>query len=97
MEKKMIKPLGERVLVKLNEELNKTAGGIIIPDGQEDKPSQGEVVALGSGIWSDGHYKPLEVAVGDVVIFGRFSGTEVDVDGKPHLVMKESDLIAISC
>jgi chaperonin GroES len=89
-------PLYDRVALKATEQENKTAGGIIIPDTAKEKPIQGEVVAVGSGYRSeDGQIKPLHVKVGDKVIYGKWAGTEVKVDGQELMVMKESDIIAI--
>ncbi len=91
-----IKPLHDRVLVRRLEQEEKTAGGIIIPDTAKEKPQQGEVLAVGPGARDDaGKTIPLDVKVGDVVLFAKWGGTEVKVDGEDLLVMKESDLIAI--
>lgn len=91
-----IRPLGDRVLVKRAEAVMKTAGGIIIPDTSKEKPAEGEVVAVGSGVRdSSGNLHSLEVKVGDKVLFGKWGGTEVKVDGVELLMMKESDILAI--
>jgi chaperonin GroES len=91
-----IKPLHDRVLVRRLEQEEKTAGGIIIPDTAKEKPQQGEVLATGSGARDDsGKLVPLDVKVGDVVLFAKWGGTEVKVEGEDLLVMKESDIIAI--
>jgi chaperonin GroES len=91
-----IKPLHDRVLVRRLEQEEKTAGGIIIPDTAKEKPQQGEVLAIGSGTRDEsGKTIPLDVKVGDVVLFAKWGGTEVKVDGEDLLVMKESDIIAI--
>ncbi len=92
----MIKPLHDRVAIEVLEQNTKTAGGIIIPDSAKEKPIQGKVVAIGSGA-KDEHGKtiPLDVKVGDKVIFGKWSGTEVEIDGGKLLIMKESDIMAI--
>ena len=91
-----IRPLHDRVIVKRLEQEEKTAGGIIIPDTAKEKPIQGEVLAVGTGSRDEsGKVTPLDVKVGDVVLFGKWSGTEVKVDGKDLLVMKESDIIGI--
>ena len=91
-----IKPLHDRVLVRRLEQDEKTAGGIIIPDTAKEKPQQGEVLAIGSGARDDsGKIVPLDVKVGDVVLFAKWGGTEVKVEGEDLLVMKESDIIAI--
>ncbi|MBP9791701.1 MAG: co-chaperone GroES [Rickettsiales bacterium] len=92
----MIKPLHDRVAVELEAQENKTAGGIIIPDSAKEKPVKGKVMAVGKGSKDDkGNVIPLDVKVGDKVIFGKWSGTEVEIDGKKLLIMKESDIIGI--
>jgi chaperonin GroES len=91
-----IKPLYDRVVVRRLEEEERTAGGIIIPDSAKEKPQRGEIVACGSGARNDaGNIVALEVKVGDIILFGKWSGTEVKIDGEELLVMKESDIIAI--
>src|ERR1700754_185946 len=90
------RPLGDRVLVKRVEEEEKTKGGIIIPDTAKEKPSEGEVIAVGPGARNDkGDIVPLEVQAGDRVLFGKWSGTEVKIDGQELLIMKESDIMGI--
>ena len=90
------RPLHDRVLVRRVEEDTKTAGGIIIPDSAQEKPSQGEVVAVGNGLrGDDGSVAPLEVKPKDKVLFGKWSGNEVSVDGEELLIMKESDILGI--
>ena len=90
------RPLHDRVLVRRVEEDTKTAGGIIIPDTAKEKPSEGEVVAVGGGAKAeDGTVTPLDVAAGDRILFGKWSGTEVTVDGEDLLIMKESDILGI--
>jgi chaperonin GroES len=90
------RPLHDRVLVRRIEAEEKTAGGIIIPDTAQEKPSEGEIVAVGSGTRSeDGKITPLDVKAGDRVLFGKWSGTEVKLDGKDLLIMKESDIMGI--
>ena len=90
------RPLHDRVLVKRVEEEAKTAGGIIIPDTAKEKPQEGEIVAVGSGArGDDNEIIPLEVKAGDRVLFGKWSGTEVKVDGQDLLIMKESDILGI--
>ncbi len=90
------RPLHDRVVVKRVEEDTKTAGGIIIPETAQEKPSQGEVLAVGPGARNeDGKVQPLDVKVGDRVIFGKWSGTEVKIDGQELLIMKESDIMGI--
>jgi chaperonin GroES len=91
-----IKPLHDRVLVRRVAEEQKTSGGIIIPDSAQEKPMQAEVIAVGSGARDDsGKVVPLDVKKGDKVLFTKWAGTEVKVDGEEYLVMKESDIIAI--
>lgn len=91
-----IKPLHDRVLVRRIEEDQKTAGGIIIPDTAKEKPMKGEVLAVGPGAKDDsGKTIPLDVKVGDIVIFSKWGGTEVKLEGEELLIMKESDLIGI--
>ncbi|MCB1475607.1 MAG: co-chaperone GroES, partial [Rhodobiaceae bacterium] len=88
------RPLHDRVVVKRIDEEEKTAGGIIIPDSAKEKPSQGEVVAVGPGARDDnGQRIELDVQVGDVVLFGKWSGTEVKFEGTEYLIMKESDIM----
>ena len=90
------RPLHDRVLVRRIEADEKTAGGIIIPDTAKEKPQEGEILAVGSGARSDdGKVTPLDVKAGDKVLFGKWSGTEVRVDGEDLLIMKESDLLGI--
>ena len=90
------RPLHDRVLVKRVEEEAKTAGGIINPDTAKEKPQEGEIVAVGSGArGDDNEIVPLEVKAGDRVLFGKWSGTEVKVDGQDLLIMKESDILGI--
>ena len=90
------RPLHDRVLVRRVEEDTKTAGGIIIPDSAQEKPSEGEIVAAGAGSKSEeGKVTPLDVKAGDRVLFGKWSGTEVKVDGEELLIMKESDILGI--
>ena len=91
------KPLHDRVLVRRIEEESKTAGGIIIPDTAKEKPMEGEVLAVGSGARDEsGKICPLEVKVGDRIVFGKWSGTEVKIDGQEMLIMKESDILGIA-
>jgi chaperonin GroES len=91
-----VRPLQDRVLIKRLEEENKTAGGIIIPDNSKEKPAQGEVVAVGSGHrLADGTVRELEVKAGDKILFGKYSGTEVKVEGNDYLIMKEDEILGI--
>ena len=90
------RPLGDRVLVKRVEEEEKTKGGIIIPDTAKEKPQEGEVIAVGPGARDDaGKVQPLDVKAGDRILFGKWSGTEVKLDGKDHVILKEEDLFGI--
>ncbi len=91
-----LRPLNDRVVVKRMEEEEKTAGGIIIPDTAKEKPIQGEVIAAGSGrVMEDGSRKPLDVKKGDKVLFGKYAGTEITIEGKEVLIMREDDILAI--
>ena len=90
------RPLHDRVLVERIEQDEKTAGGIIIPDTAQEKPMEGKVVAAGSGTRNeDGKVTPLDVKAGDRILFGKWSGTEVTIDGKELIIMKESDILGI--
>ena len=90
------RPLHDRVLVRRVESDTKTAGGIIIPDTAKEKPQEGEIVAVGSGVRKDdGSVVALDVKAGDKVLFGKWSGTEVKVDGEELLIMKESDILGV--
>ena len=91
-----IRPLHDRVVVRRLEEERTSAGGIVIPDTATEKPSQGEVVSVGNGkIMDNGDVRPLDVKPGDKVLFGKYSGTEVKVDGEQLLVMREDDIMAV--
>ncbi len=91
-----LRPLHDRVIIKRLEAETKSAGGIVIPDTATEKPIKGEVVAVGTGkIQEDGKVRPMGVKAGDKVLFGKYSGTEVKVDGEELLVMREEDLVAI--
>jgi chaperonin GroES len=90
------RPLGDRVLVKRVEEEEKTRGGIIIPDTAKEKPQEGEVIAIGPGARDEsGKIQPLDVKAGDRILFGKWSGTEVKLDGQDLLIMKESDILGV--
>ena len=90
------RPLGDRVLVKRVEEESKTKGGIIIPDTAKEKPQEGEVVSVGPGARDDkGVVNALELKAGDRILFGKWSGTEVKIDGEEHLIMREDDVLAV--
>jgi len=91
-----IRPLQDRILVKRIDEEAKTKGGIIIPDTAKEKPQEGKVVAVGKGkVTDDGKLQPLDVKKGDRVLFNKYSGTEVNVDGEEHLIIREEDVLAI--
>ncbi|MGH8584169.1 MAG: co-chaperone GroES [Gammaproteobacteria bacterium] len=91
-----IRPLHDRVLIRRLEDERKSAGGIVIPDTAAEKPQRGEVVAAGPGkVSEDGKLRPLDVKSGDKVLFGKYSGTEVKVDGQELLVMREDDIMAV--
>ena len=91
------RPLHDRVLIKVLESEEKTSGGIIIPDTAKEKPQEGEVVAVGPGAKNEnGKLTPMDVKTGDIVLFGKWSGTEVKIDGKEYSIMKESDIMGIS-
>ena len=91
------RPLHDRVLIKVLDSEEKTSGGIIIPDTAKEKPQEGEVVAVGPGAMNEsGKLAPMDVKIGDIVIFGKWSGTEVKIDGKEYSIMKESDIMGIS-
>jgi chaperonin GroES len=96
MKMSKIRPLHDRVIVKREEDERKSPGGIVIPDSASEKPSKGRVVAVGTGkLLEDGKVRPLDVKVGDKVLFGKYSGTEVKVDGDDVLVMREEDILAV--
>ncbi len=91
-----VRPLHDRVLLKRVEEEQKTKGGIIIPDTAKEKPVEGKIVAVGNGrVGDDGKVTPLEVKAGDRVLFGKYSGTEVKIDGVEHLILREDDILAV--
>jgi len=91
-----VRPLHDRVIVKRVEEEEKTKGGIIIPDTAKEKPIEGKVVAVGNGkILENGQKQPLEVKEGDRILFGKYAGTDIKIDGEEHLIMREDDIIAI--
>ncbi|NBJ71572.1 MULTISPECIES: co-chaperone GroES [Clostridia] len=92
----MIKPLGDRVVIELVEQEEKTASGIVLPDSAQEKPQEGTVVAVGSGRVTDkGEKVALEVAEGDRIIFSKFAGTEVKYEGKEYLILRENDILAV--
>ena len=91
-----IRPLQDRVIVKRVEEEEKTKGGIIIPDTAKEKPMEGKVIAVGKGkLLEDGKIHPLDVKAGDRVLFGKYSGTEVKIEGEEHLIMREDDILGV--
>ena len=91
-----IKPLSDKILVQRLEAESKTAGGIVIPDAAKEKPQTGKVIAVGKGrILDDGKLRPMQVKKGDKVLFTSYAGTEIKIDGKEHLIMDESDIMAI--
>jgi chaperonin GroES len=91
-----VRPLHDRVIVKRLEEERTSPGGIVIPDTAAEKPVQGKIIAVGKGkILEDGNVRPLDVQVGDKILFGKYSGTEVKVDGEDLLVMREEDVMAV--
>ena len=91
-----IRPLQDRVLVKRVPEVEKTKGGIIIPDTAKEKPIEGKVVAVGKGkVLEDGTLRKLDVQVGDTVLFGKYGGTDVQIDGEEHLILREEDILGV--
>ena len=91
------RPLHDRVLVKVLDSEEKTSGGIIIPDTAKEKPQEGEVISVGPGAKTeDGKIIPMDVKAGDIVLFGKWSGTEIKIDGKEYSIMKESDIMGIT-
>ena len=91
-----IRPLQDRIIVKRIEEEEKTKGGIIIPDTAKEKPMEGKVVAVGKGkVMEDGKLHPVDVKVGDRILFGKYAGTEVKIDGEEHLIMREEDILGV--
>jgi len=91
-----VKPLQDRILIKRIEEEERTKGGIIIPDAAKEKPQEGRVVAIGDGkTLESGQKAPLTVKPGDKILFGKYSGTEIKVDGEEHLILREDDVLAI--
>ena len=91
-----VQPLGDRVLLKPLEAESKTKGGIILPDTAKEKPQQGEVVAVGKGkVLESGKVEPVEVKVGDKILYGKYSGTEIKIDGDEYLIVREEDILAI--
>ena len=90
-----VKPLRDRIIVRRIEEQEKTKGGIVIPDTAKEKPQQGKVIAVGTGRTEDGKVLPLDVKAGDTVLFAKYSGTEIKLDGEEHLILREDDVLGI--
>jgi chaperonin GroES len=90
-----VKPLHDRIIVKRLEEESKTKGGLIIPDTAKEKPQQGKVVAVGAGRREDGKVLPLDVKTGDTVLFAKYAGTEIKLDGEDHLIIREDDVLGV--
>ena len=91
-----IRPLSDRIVVQAKEAESKTAGGIVIPDtADKDKPMQGKVIAIGTGKYIDGKLQPLQVKVGDDILFGKYAGTNIKLDGTEYLVMREEDVMGV--
>lgn len=96
MAKLKIRPLGDRVVVEPLEAEEKTKGGIILPDSAKEKPQEGKVVAVGKGkIGEDGKPVPMEIKVGDKVLYGKYSGTEITIEDKEYIILKEEDILAV--
>ncbi|MDO8527354.1 MAG: co-chaperone GroES [Deltaproteobacteria bacterium] len=96
MSKLKIRPLQDRLVVRRLTEEEKTVGGIIIPDSAKEKPQEGEVIAVGSGkLLDSGKIQPLDVKVGDKILFSKYSGTEVKIDGEEYLVVREDDILGV--
>ncbi|KAB7665578.1 co-chaperone GroES [Bacillus sp. B1-b2] len=92
----MLKPLGDRIIIELVETEEKTASGIVLPDSAKEKPQEGKVLAVGTGrVLDNGERVALEVSVDDLIIFSKYSGTEVKYEGKEYLILRESDILAI--
>ena len=91
-----IRPLQDRLIVKRIDEEEKTAGGIIIPDSAKEKPQEGKVIAVGKGkVGEDGKVQPLDVKKGDKILFSKYAGTEVNIDGAEHLIIREDDVLGV--
>ena len=91
----IVSPLADRVVVRSLEGHEQTRGGLFIPDTAKEKPQEGEILAVGPGRFDDGKRVPMEVKVGDKVLFGKYSGTEVVIDGEPLLILRETDVLAV--
>ena len=93
---KKFRPLADRVLVKRLDKEEKTAGGIIIPDAAKEKPQEGEVIAVGNGkVLDSGEARPLDLKKGDKVLFGKYSGSEIKIDGEEHLILREDEILGV--
>jgi chaperonin GroES len=90
-----VKPLHDRIIVKRLEEEEKSKGGIIIPDTAKEKPQQGKVIAVGAGKKEDGKVLPLDVKAGDTILFAKYAGTEIKLDGVDHLILREEDVLGV--
>jgi chaperonin GroES len=91
-----VRPLHDRILVRRIEEEEKTKGGLIIPDTAKEKPQEGKVIAVGKGkVTDDGELRPLDVHKGDRILFGKYSGTEIELEGEEHLIIREDDVLAV--
>ena len=91
-----IRPLHDRVVIKRVEEKQKTKGGIIIPDTAKEKPVEGKVVAVGNGkVLEDGKVRPLDIKAGDTILFGKYAGTEIKIEGEDHLIIREEDVLGV--
>ncbi len=91
-----VQPLSDRVLVKVRDAEEVTKGGIVLPDSAKEKPAEGKVIAVGKGkVLEDGKVQPLDVKAGDTVLFGKYSGTEVKIEGEEHLIIREDDILGI--
>jgi chaperonin GroES len=90
-----VQPLGDRILVKPGESEEKTKSGIVLPDTAKEKPQEGEVIAVGTGRYEEGKKIPIEVKVGDRIIYSKYGGTEVKIDEVEHLILRESDVLAV--
>jgi chaperonin GroES len=90
-----VNPLSDRVVVRALEETEQMRGGLYIPDTAKEKPQQGEIIAVGAGKFEDGKRVPMEVKVGDKVLYGKYSGTEVTIDNQQYLILREADVLAI--
>jgi chaperonin GroES len=91
----ILRPLGDRVIVKPGEGEEKTASGLVIPDTAKEKPQEGTVVAVGPGRYEDGKNVPMDVKKGDKIIYSKYGGTEVKIDGEEHLILSERDILAV--